>query len=206
MNKAKILAVSVMAVMVLSGMIGFAAAKGNGKNKDCNTIPDGTIYASDGTLITPGYDQWGYNYQAHMFLGLYDNYARPNPPVTESDTFLMMKWNDAWLSNKDCDGDGLLDRHYGFESYIGSGAWLTNHMWGTYEDGTHWDYFCKIVAAPADATLVDGTWYTADGTEIGPTIWGAFAVIQEVSNDPYLDEHGILSLYPAPTGFGYYSP
>ena len=43
------------------------------------------------------------------------------------------KWNDAWLSNKDCDGDGLLDRHYGLDSYRGSGAWLTNHQSGEYE-------------------------------------------------------------------------
>jgi len=26
-------------------------------------------------------------------------------------------------------------------------------------------------------------WYTADGTEIGPEIWGAFAIIQGVFND-----------------------
>jgi len=37
----------------------------------------------------------------------------------------------------------------------------------------------KIVAAPADATLVGGLWYAADGTEIGPAIWGEFATIQE---------------------------
>ena len=41
---------------------------------------------------------------------------------------LVMKWNDAWLSNMDRDDDGMLDRHYGFSSYIGSGAWETNHM------------------------------------------------------------------------------
>ena len=67
-----------------------------------------------------------------------------------------MKWNDAWLSNQDCDADGLLDRHNGFASYIGSGAWLTNHQSGEYEeDGTvcKWNYFTKIVAAPANAVL-----------------------------------------------------
>jgi hypothetical protein len=121
-----------------------------------------------------------------------------------------MKWNDAWLSNKDCDEDGKLDRHYGYASYIGSGAWETNHQWGTDigEDGKEykWDYFCKIVAVPADATLTEGVWYTADGTEIGPAIWGAFAIIQEVYNDQGTGEHGILYLNPAPTGFGYYSP
>ncbi len=113
------------------------------------------------------------------------------------DTWVNMKWNDAWLSNRDCDGDvvGLLDRHYGFASYIGSGAWLTNHMRGEDEDGK-WVYFTKIVAAPADANLVGGIWYTADGTEIGPVIWGSFATIQEV-------ESGIGAYYVSPSGPGF---
>ena len=122
------------------------------------------------------------------------------------DVDLNMEWNDAWLSNKDCDGDGKLDRHYGYGSYIGSGAWETNHQWGTYvgDDGEtcRWNYFVKIVAVPEDAILTDGIWYTADGTEIGPVIWGAFAIIQEVSNDPCGGYHGVEYLSPAGPGFG----
>jgi len=121
-----------------------------------------------------------------------------------------MKWNDAWLSNKDCDGDGLLDRYYGYPSYIGSGAWLTNHQKGTYLDEKgkkqRWTYFVKIVAAPADATSSGGTWFAADGTEIGPVIWGAFAVIQEVYNDTGTGQHGVLYLSPYSAGFGKFSP
>jgi hypothetical protein len=105
-----------------------------------------------------------------------------------------MKWNDAWLSNKDCDGDGKLDRYYGYPSYIGSGAWLTNHQSGE-DGGDHWTYFVKIVAAPADATKVSGVWYAADGTEIGPAIWGAFAIIQQV-------ESGAGATYVSPAGPG----
>jgi hypothetical protein len=60
----------------------------------------------------------------------------------------------------------------------------------------------KIVAAPADATKADGYWYTADGIEIGPVIWGAFAKIQQVSNDPSVGEHGILYKSPVGPGFG----
>ncbi len=108
---------------------------------------------------------------------------------------LIMAWNDAWLSNMDRDGDDALDRHYGFASYVGSGAWLTNHMQGEDENGT-WTYFTKIVAAPADATLTDGVWYAADGTEIGPVIWGAFAIIQEV-------ESGAGATYRSPMGPGF---
>jgi len=126
------------------------------------------------------------------------------------DVQLVMKWNDAWLSNKDCDGDGKLDRHYGYLTYIGSGAWETNHQYGEYldEEGNtcKWEYFVKIVAVPEDATLKDAIWYAADGTEIGPAIWGSFAIIQEVSNDPCAGEHGILYLSPAGPGFGKWGP
>ena len=110
------------------------------KKPDCTTIQDGTLVDSAGNIIVVGYDKWGYNYQAHMFNGWYWNSSRPDVPWTKetleaagkSTTWLIMKWNDAWLSNKDCDGDGLLDRHYGFDSYIGSGAWCTNHQSGEY--------------------------------------------------------------------------
>jgi hypothetical protein len=330
-------------------------------------IKSGEITYTDGTTpIEIGYDQWGYNYQAHLFNGYYGNAGRPTTPVT-SGTWLQMKWNDAWLSNKDYkhDEDTLLDRHYGHSSYIGSGAWLTNHQWGDYpgdvggkydiggslylgevagiagwsdtwtwgggygggDDGTlrllmgpgdgcgdgyrdayfeidtngvymnsitlnhldgsqsdnfilsmltgyesdlvtpiwtqisdeylsagggeswvesqytfspvsgvvqfqlfatgtvtgwcntwgqvafswvewseaaFWNYFVKIVAAPIDAYKADDIWYTSDGIEIGPVIWGSFAIVQQVENDPYADIHGLQSKGLAPTGFGYY--
>ena len=210
------LALGIGTVVLLSGCSGLwnptgIATSGEesittmGKRRGCATIQDGTILASTGEPLTTGYDAFGYNYQAHMFNGRYCDYDR----VAGGDScevHLSMKWNDAWLSNKDCDGDGLLDRHFGFDSYIGSGAWETNHQSGTYvgEDGKEhkWTYFVKIVAAPADAYIDDGVWYTADGTEIGPVIWGAFAIVQEVNNDPEAGLHGIQYLSPAGPGFG----
>ena len=65
-----------------------------------------------------------------------------------------------------------------------------------------WTYFVKIVAAPADATLTDDIWYNADGVEIGPVIWGAFATIQEVENDPCAGIHGLQYLSPDHAGLG----
>lgn len=150
------------------------------------------MYASTGEPLTTGFDQYGYNYQAYQYIGYYGNYQRPPEPV-DWGYQLMMKWNDAWLSNMDCDGDGKLDRHYGFSSYIGSGAWLTNHQKGVNEDGTHWEYFVKIVAKPNE---------NFDCEEVGGSqIWDAFCIIQQVSNDPSLGEHGILTLVN-PAGFG----
>ncbi len=177
----------------------------------CQTIQSGALLNSANEVIETGFDSWGYNYQAHLFNGKYcDAYRNATwcQPYVNDD--LAMKWNDAWLSNQDCDGDGKLDRHFGFANYIGSGAWLTNHQKGVYLDNNgkkqRWEYFVKIVAAPADAYQSGGIVYAADGSEIGPIIWGEFAVIQEVYNDTGTGDHGVLYVSPYSAGFGKYGP
>lgn len=182
-----------------------------------------------GQPLQVGFDPYGYNYQGHMFDGSYANaylgrpgaafppypykgtdqdkadYVAANEGVTDHwawpyrDDRVKMKWNDAWLSNMDCDEDGVLDRHYGYDSYSGSGAWLTNHIRWMDEDGKKWEYFTKIVAPPDDAVKEDGVWYTANGKEIGPAIWGAFAQTQEV-------EGGLQYGSPAGPGVGKWDP
>jgi hypothetical protein len=208
MKKLMIILGCLMLVLVFSSHV--MAEKGGVKgssNDDCATIQSGTLLTSDGQVIVPGYDQWGYNYQAHMFNGTYcDAYRDASWCQAYRDIELLMKWNDAWMSNKDCDGDGLLDRHEGLPTYIGSGAWTTNHQSGTYEDDDgnecRWSYFVKIVAAPADAYKLGGTWFDASGTEIGPVIWGEFAIVQQVDNDPCAGTHGVGYLSPIGPGFG----
>jgi hypothetical protein len=136
------------------------------------------------------------------------------------DVDLGMKWNDAWLSNQDRADDagnpvpdGRLDRHYGYPSYTGSGAWLTNHRAGTYETEhqgrsveAHWTYFIKIITPPSDAYVENGFWYTAEGVEIGEVRYGSFAAVQVIGNDPFGEAHGKLYGSPAGPGFGVYGP
>jgi serine/threonine protein kinase len=50
--------------------------------------------------------------------------------------------------------------------------------------------------------LTGRTLYDADGEEIGPAIWGEFAIIQEVSNDPCLGQHGLQYISPMGGGLG----
>jgi len=177
---------------------------------ECATIQSGTIHASTGEVLTTGYDEWGYNYEAHIFNGRYCDYTRGVNPPADDGSELIMKWNDAWLSNKDCNGDGLLDRHFGNNSYKGSGAWCTNHQTGKVEwpDGSGkyktWTYSCKIVAVPEDAVLDGTNWKTADGIIIGYAIWGDFAVTEEVYNDPSQGAHGKLYKTPGSPGLGQY--
>mgnify|MGYP000028705433 FL=1 len=212
MKKLMIVFGCLMLVLVFSSHV--MAGKGGvqGSNDDgCTTIQEGTLLTSDEQVIVSGYDQWGYNYQAQLFNGMYcDSYRDAAWCQAYKDVELSMKWNAAWLSNRDCNGDDLLDRHAGFDSYIGSGAWLTNHMAGTYlDDGGNkckWTYFVKIVAVPADATKWNGSWFDASGTKIGPEIWGDFAIVQEISNDPCAGDHGIVYLSPVGPGFGKFKP
>ncbi len=200
---------SMMGALVLVALFA-ASLPATEDAQECTTIQSGTLVNSAGETLTVGYNNWGYNYQARLFNGYYcDAYSNAAWCQPYADVELAMKWNDAWVSNQDCDADGKLDRHRGFPSYLGSGAWLTNHQKGTYLEGgkkRSWNYFTKIVAAPLDATLIGGTWYAADGSAIGPVIWNEFIVLQEVYNDTGTKDHGVFYLSPYAAGFGRFSP
>ncbi len=100
--------------------------------------------------------------------------------------WLQMKWSDVWLSNVDRYADGKLDRGSvaPYTSSASEGAWLTNHQYPV--EGDEYFDFIKIIAAPDDAELFEGDWYTPDGDLIGWNIWGSYAVIMEV------DETGLI--------------
>lgn len=162
------------------------AAKGT---KDCATIQSGAISDSSGNPLALGSDPYGYNYQSHMFNGPYENFSRPPVPVASSETHLIMKWSDSWIANRDCDGDGKLDR--GLVNGVVGGSskgWLTNNVRGTYvdEDGLtqHYTEFIKIV-------------YTGPGSPL----WGSYTIVQDVYNDTGTGDHG-NQFKPMRPGFG----
>lgn len=183
-------------VLVMTLAFGSAALAKGGKNAGCDTIPGGGIYASAGEELTTGYDEFGYNYQAHLFNGTYDSSDRNIDGTYWGDVgdyvddSLIMKWSDPWLANVDCNGDGKLDRGL-VDGVVGgiSLGWLTNQVNGDYDsdgDGTqdaHYTYFAKIV------------WVGSGG------LWGAYDIIQEVYNDPVGGFTGLYSKVGAP-GFG----
>lgn len=157
----------------------------------CDRIKDGSIVDSKGNAVTIGYDKWGYNYQAHIFNGLADNYLRPADVVTEGTEKLVMKWSDDWLANVDCDGNGKLDRGLDAKTGVSTGisqGWVTNHYEGDYlgSDGEvhHYTYFAKIVwVGPAPAT--NDLWASV-------RIWGQYAIIEEIQTDPFGEYGGRL--------------
>jgi hypothetical protein len=160
----------------------------------CATIQSGTITDTFANPLRTGYDQFGYNYQAHQFNGTYDSSDRVLDGLYWGssgdyvDDSLMMKWSDSWLANVDCNGDHLLDRGL-VDGVVGgtSKGWLTNHINGDYTDvdgSHHYTWFDKIV------------WVGPGGD-----LWGEYTIIQEVVNDPDAGLHGLQFKTPAP-GFG----
>ena len=175
---------------------------------ECVKIQSGTLMDVKGNPITVGYDKYGYNYQAHIFNGLYENYSRPDVVVTEGTENLVMKWSDNWLANVDCNGDRKLDR--GLDSKTGtsdgvSKGWLTNHFEGDYKgsDGElyHYTYFVKIGYVGAAPVGEDDPW-GGDVSVGGKRIWGVYAVIEEIQTDHFGEYGGRLKFVSKLTGPG----
>lgn len=186
-------------ILAASALPAFAGPKSG-----CGTILGGTIQDSVGNTVEMGFDQYGYNYQGHLFVGTYDSVDRDitgvdgdyngdasDPSMATLNDKLTMKWSDAWLSNVDCNDDGKLDRGL-VDGVVGgtSKGWLINQSQGDYDsdgDGTadaHYSYFVKIV------------WVGPGGS-----LWGEYEIIERVLNDPKGGVTGLEFPVVAP-GFG----
>ena len=168
--------------------------------QECTKIKDGTITDTLGNTITLGYDQFGYNYQAHMFNGTFDSSDRVldekyfGQTVDYADDSLIMKWSDEWISNQDCDGDHKLDRGNGTGTSMG---WLTNLVEGDYANGddfSHYTSFTKIVYDPQCTSSLNGC------------LWNVYTIIEDVYNDPDGGHTGVTrDMLVRPAGFGFYT-
>lgn len=166
---------------------------------ECVKIQSGTLTDVKGNVITVGYDKYGYNYQAHIFNGLYENFSRPDTVVTEGTENLVMKWSDDWLSNQDCNGDKKLDRGLNPKTGVSTGTsmgWVTNHFEGDYlgsdNELHHYTYFVKIIYdAGAACAASDPT-----------CIWGSYAVVEELQNDLFGEYGGRIKFINKLTGPG----
>ena len=194
MEKYQFLVLVVIIAFVCVAIIGNSKVFG-GPPTNCTSIKDGILTDTLGNPLVLGFEQFGYNYQAHEFNGTYDSVDRVLDGKYWGQTGdfvndrLWMKWSDDWISNKDCNGDGKLDRGAAESSGypVLSQGWLTNHVEGDYDsdgDGiedAHYTYFVKIV------------WVGPGGS-----LWGQYDTIQEVYNDPVGGFHGLQFKIGAP--------
>ena len=136
-------------------------------------IPATSVFAS-------GFDEFGYNYQARVFVGAADGIDRVlNGAVWGDPTYandhLVMKWNAAWDACNDIGND---------DASVCAGAWTTNEWNGMGADGSKESWHYKFIWVGSSGATGP---YWLDG---GYSIWGNYEVIQSFGNDAsghYLD-------------------
>jgi hypothetical protein len=177
------LAVCLVLCLAIGSMTAASAAPGKGvKYWDYHYLA--------GQAIQPGFDIFGFNFQARTAQGPVESLFRCwyGLPPYEGEVWLNMlfQWNEAYLGTKDYDGDGYLDwqpftsrDHYEIPwDWQGSGAvcsWDQKSNYGTWAHMT-------VAAAPEDAWPVYESWpaswdpdllcecqhwYAPDGTSLG---------------------------------------
>jgi len=114
-----------------------------------------------------GFDDFGYNYTARIFVGPSDGFDRVlgNDPVY-GDDHLVMKWSKAWD-----------DARFHGEPWTPD-AWLDNEWNGMMPDGSEENWHYKIVWV---GTQLESSPYWREG---GYPIWGEFEVIQDHGHSP----------------------
>lgn len=121
--------------------------------------------------VNKGFDEFGYNYQARVFIGLADGVDRNLDGTvwgdpTYANDHLVMKWSKAWDNA----------RFHG--SAWSPDAWCTNEWSGMSPDGSQGVWHYKIIWV---GTELDNSPYWRQG---GYAIWGQFEVVMSHGTEP----------------------
>ena len=134
-----------------------------------------------------GFDEFGYNYQARVFVGKADGVDRVNDGTvwgdpTYANDHLVMRWSKGWD----------IARFQGGE--WGPDAWENNEWNGAVPGGSGEVWHYKIIwVGPA---LEESDYWREDGYPI----WGQFEVIMDHGTIP--DEGHVWLTHAIPTGYG----
>jgi len=134
-----------------------------------------------------GFDEFGYNYQAMVFVGKADGVDRVLDGMvwgdpTYANDWLVMKWSKGWDDA----------RFHG--APWGPDAWETNEWNGMNPDGSQSVWHYKIIWVGSE-----GSEYWREG---GYLIWGQFEVIMDQGIDPSIGPGHIWFTLATPNGFG----
>lgn len=138
------------------------------------------------TITAGGYDEYGYNYNAMIFVGAADGVDRNQDGTvwgdpTYANDILVMKWSKGWDDA----------RFHG--GVWGPDAWCNNEWNGMCPDGSGEVWLYKIIWVGPD---LENSQYWREG---GYPIWGQFEVI--MSHGTYMGEH-IWETLANPNGYG----
>lgn len=144
-----------------------------------------------GVMIVPtfaagGFDQFGYNYKAMVFVGSADGVDRNLDGTVYGDStyandHLVMKWSKAWDDARFHGAPWTPD------------AWVNNEWNGMLPDGSSVTEIVKIVWVGSE---LENSPYWRSG---GYPIWGEFEVIMDQGND--LTGHYSYA-HAVPNGYG----
>ena len=156
-----------------------------------NGVWDGAADLRSDVTVDPGtgFDQFGYNYNARIFVGKADGVDRVldgkvwGDPMYANDN-LVMKWNEAWDL---CNDHGNNDVTYCL------GAWTSNEWNGMMPDGTQSVWHYKIIWVGATGRSSP---YWRDG---GYVVWNNYEVIMDQGVDP--TGHAVYA-HAIPNGYG----
>jgi len=140
-----------------------------------------TVLLAVPALGKGGFDEFGYNYGARIFVGPADGVDRNLDGTvwgypTYANDHLVMKWSKAWDEARFHDGEWTCD------------AWLTNEWNGKVPGGSGETWHYKIVWVGPE--LEDSSCWR-DG---GYAIWGQFEVIFShgtVANEHFWEAHAV---------------
>ncbi|MBS7615109.1 hypothetical protein KEJ18_05200 [Candidatus Bathyarchaeota archaeon] len=133
-----------------------------------------------------GFDQFGYNYQARIFVGKADGVDRVLDGAvwgdpTYANDHLVMKWSKAWD-----------DARFHGAPWTPE-AWCTNEWNGAFEGGSGEVWHYKIIWVGPE--LEDSTYWR----EGGYPVWGQFEVIMDQGT---VDGKHIWGALATPNGLG----
>ena len=148
-----------------------------------------TILATVGTVFAAGgFDEFGYNYQARVFVGKADGVDRNLDGTvwgdpTYANDLLVMKWSKGWD-----------DARFNGAPWT-SDAWENNEWNGMFPGGSGavWHYKIQWIpeaCSPEYSILSDG----------GECIWGHYEIIMDQGQDPSIVQHWLA--HAIPTGYG----
>lgn len=139
-----------------------------------------------------GFDEFGYNDTARIFVGIADGVDRNidgmvGGDATYANDWLVMKWNAAWDACNDIGGD---------DPDVCAGAWTNNEWNGNVPGGSDAVWHYKIVwigpCGANGAPLPDG----------GYCIWNNYEVLMDQGQDPAYDPGHLWFAHAIPNGYG----
>jgi len=191
---------------------------------DLNQIQETELAAKNGKNNSTGFNQHGFNWNAHHFNGILMNvffsdtmfmgapFYGWDPYIGNDEEYLKKYpdaeywffWNFRHVNLVMHWNEALISREAVYQSWLNSNAFITFHYSGG-EGDTKWSQFQKMVAAIETDYFLEGKWYNKNEEEIGIDSGYTDLVLISVNNtgvipDSFYDEYH----NPLSSGLGKY--